>query len=1113
MFFTFEKNIFMPVIRLKNIIKKYNISLNQAVEFLNEKGIKINHDPNAKIDQKSYVLFSSEFSQKPNEILEIEKALNIILTELVNGTILSWQNRNHYQLNENKEVVGLNLKDNQITDISFLKDLKSLTILNLSTNKITDISFLQDLKGLTILDIQNNNINDISNFKDITFLKKLFLGGNVIEDFSFLKSLKKLNYLNLRECKITDISFLKDLKGLIELNLWNNKIEDISFLQDLKGLTTLILSGNQIKDISFLKDLKNLTSLDLTDNNIIDISFLKDLKKLKELHLLNNHINDVSYLKDLQNLTLLYLGYNQITDISYLQNLKGLTTLDLSANLIRDYSFLKDLNGLTSLKLRRNQITDYSFLKDLKGLTSLYLSNSQIESIIDLKFILELNKLKYLSVDSNPFINKIDIKLNEFENHLNAIKNYLLRYFEENKIKVTLPAKVLFLGNQTSGKSTFVDYFNKEEGKKIINEKLNKTHILQISNYKEEKDKHNLPQAILFDFGGQDYYHGIYKAFLTNHSINLIFWKTSNDENEKEPDRENKNQLTQNFTLNYWIHQLNYFYNSEENNEPIYLVQTHADLDKRKNFKGNCEALNIQNEFYIALKNDALENISHKSSLNYLENTLIAKIQEKRLKKEEPQWYIDFLEFIYSYNEANAISLEEIKKNYKRTVNKDYENLLIDDLDQLSKQGLILFYKKNEKLKTKAWLNPTKTVEYIHKKILTEEILIENKGKIEKGKLEKLGNQDIIELLKENKVIYLDITENKYIVPGYLPEAKVDNEDYFIFSDFNEVNFVLKFENFIPFGFMNLLVCKYGGNPEKKLYWKDLLIFTTKDKKAKVLINLNFEHLEIKVSIKSSEKNVKINEIEKDVFNTILELYWYKEKPLSEESDDNRINKEVKVPKDLYISINNKDFVSYEILNDETKTSSQIISYQKNENGNLDKENGKSISTMNFKTFTENKNIHKMKKIFISYSKHDKDYLEEIEDHFVSLKDEGLVETFNCEKIDLGENSHEKIQKQLDECDYMIALVSVKYLNTKYIREFEIGKAKSLGKKIIPIIIKPCDWENSIIKDFHAAERGRNISLDNELFLLDKIKENSNIERQANWVKIIKEFRLKLFNN
>jgi len=174
----------------------------------------------------------------------------------------------------------LDLINNQITDITILKDLTNLTQLYLSNNQITDITPLKDLKNLTQLHLSSNQITDITPLKDLTSLTTLYLSYN----------------------QITDITPLKDLKNLTELVLFNNQITNITPLKDLKNLTNLDLRRNQITDITPLKDLKNLTTLNLNNNQITDITPLKDLIKLKRLNLDNNKIK--FFPKELLNLNL-----------------------------------------------------------------------------------------------------------------------------------------------------------------------------------------------------------------------------------------------------------------------------------------------------------------------------------------------------------------------------------------------------------------------------------------------------------------------------------------------------------------------------------------------------------------------------------------------------------------------------------------------------------------------------------------------------------------------------------------------------------------------------------------------------------------------------------------
>ena len=78
----------MPKIRLNKAVKEFNISMNRMVEFLNSKGIEVENNPNAQLDEKAYSTLEAEFakdgeqrkasqevvlSKVPDEKLEIEE--------------------------------------------------------------------------------------------------------------------------------------------------------------------------------------------------------------------------------------------------------------------------------------------------------------------------------------------------------------------------------------------------------------------------------------------------------------------------------------------------------------------------------------------------------------------------------------------------------------------------------------------------------------------------------------------------------------------------------------------------------------------------------------------------------------------------------------------------------------------------------------------------------------------------------------------------------------------------------------------------------------------------------------------------------------------------------
>jgi small GTP-binding protein len=121
--------------------------------------------------------------------------------------------------------------------------------LNLSENQISDISPLRELKRIEELRLDNNQITDISPLRGLTQLKKLTLPENQISDISPLRELKRIEELRLDNNQITDISPLGELTQLKELNLHENQISDIFPLKELTQVTALDLRNNKISHI------------------------------------------------------------------------------------------------------------------------------------------------------------------------------------------------------------------------------------------------------------------------------------------------------------------------------------------------------------------------------------------------------------------------------------------------------------------------------------------------------------------------------------------------------------------------------------------------------------------------------------------------------------------------------------------------------------------------------------------------------------------------------------------------------------------------------------------------------------------------------------------------
>ena len=146
-----------------------------------------------------------------------------------------------------------------IKGLEYAKNLKKL---KLNENEISDISQLKNLTKLEYLEIQRNRIVDVNPLKNLTNLKFLKLYNNLIEDVTPLSNLTNLTGLDLHynvtvggdeshkiiSKGITDISALKNLKKLEFLDISANRIEDISILKNFDKIKDLDFSGNRVKN-------------------------------------------------------------------------------------------------------------------------------------------------------------------------------------------------------------------------------------------------------------------------------------------------------------------------------------------------------------------------------------------------------------------------------------------------------------------------------------------------------------------------------------------------------------------------------------------------------------------------------------------------------------------------------------------------------------------------------------------------------------------------------------------------------------------------------------------------------------------------------------------------
>ena len=112
---------------------------------------------------------------------------------------------------------------------------------------------------------------------------------------------------------------------------------------------------------------------------------------------------------------------------------------------------------------------------------------------------------------------------------------------------------------------------------------------------------------------------------------------------------------------------------------------------------------------------------------------------------------------------------------------------------------------------------------------------------------------------------------------------------------------------------------------------------------------------------------------------------------------------------------------------------------------------------------------------FVSYSHVDERALERLRKHLSVLKREGTLPIWTDHAIVAGDRLDTVISAELERSQVFLALVSPDYLASGYCYDKEFKRAMELSSegrmRIVPIIVEPCDWLSSPLKDFSALPK------------------------------------------
>jgi internalin A len=393
------------------------------------------------------------------------------------------------------------------------------------------------------------------------------IGSNELSDHA-LESLRdlKLESLSVSEVALSNLLAISGIASLRALNCSYTKVTDLTPLAQLANLQSLNCSFTQVTDLTPLAQLANLQSLNCSFTQVTDLTPLAQLANVQSLNCGFTKVTDLTPLAQLANLQSVNCSNTKVTDLTPLAQLANLQSLECSGTQVNDVTPLALLANLQSLECSLTQVTDLTPLIGLRLLSTLDAGNCQLVSFplallrSETPIKLKLYGTKIPGIPGEVLSQRYgDVCRKSLLAHVNDL---------EAGAEQVVDVKVIVIGNGRIGKTQICNRLRGEP----FEEQADSTHGITVTQSKLTMDEGSDPAVLnLWDFGGQDLYHGTHSLFLKSRAVFVVVWTPKAETNIEY---EYGGMRFRNQPLPYW---LDYVRNAAGSVCPVVLVQNQCD--------------------------------------------------------------------------------------------------------------------------------------------------------------------------------------------------------------------------------------------------------------------------------------------------------------------------------------------------------------------------------------------------------------------------------------------------------------------------------------------------------------------------------------------------------
>ncbi|NJL55090.1 TIR domain-containing protein [bacterium] len=714
----------------------------------------------------------------------------------------------------------------------------------------------------------------------------------------------------------------------------------------------------------------------------------------------------------LANLSALDLSNNRIDSIpKSLKNLSNLTQISLSGNQFK--LFPKELTQIRSLRvliIHDNQFP--SLPREIGGLvnlTQLYLQGNKSLSLPD-----ELLGSTWEDVKSGALATKPK-RILEF---------YFRTLLDSRPLN---EAKLITVGFGAVGKTSIID--------RLVNGEFNpdsqKTSGIKITSWPIFLNGHENIKLHVWDFGGQEIMHSTHQFFLTDRSLYLLVL--------------NGRQGYEDTDAEYWLELIQSFGGTS----PIIIVLNRSEEHP---FDVNRRALQ---EKFPAIRDFVQTDCKSGMGIKLLQSIIEREINLlEHLRDSFPANWIGIKDKIASMKN-NYITFEEYRsicEEYGESDFKSQDSLAV----YLRGLGIALNYKDDPRLQDTHILNPKWVTQGIYT-ILNDKSIALRKGEVKVDELSQIlplreyppeRHIFLLELMRKFELCFrFQDDENLYLVPELLDKQQPPETEEFNLSECLTFRYEYPI---LPEGLLPRFIVRTHTLSKHYLRWRTGVILSLEGNRALVKADQRGRCITISVDGPFISRRRLLAIIRAD-FERIHNSFSFKPREL------------VPVPGQPNITIRYKELLLRE---NQGLTSLQVFA------------DDDTFITLNVRELLNGVDLegtrqpsHAMERhsqalrLFYSYSHKDETLRDELEVHLKLLQRQGLIQPWHDRRILAGTEWAGEIDGNLNRADIILLLISADFIASDYCYDLEMTRAierhASGEAKVIPIILRPTDWQNT----------------------------------------------------